>query len=76
MREEEYLSIPYETRQKFLSERVQYPDEHNTLYETDPNYRELYKTHRAAKKDLEDYKYYKRHANNRSAVRELPKSEG
>lgn len=73
MREEEYLSIPYELRERFLSESVSYPNEHLELYDNDPNYRELYKTYRTAKKDLEDYKFAKRHANNRSATGELSK---
>lgn len=66
MREEDYARIPYEQRQSFLSERVIIPDQHKELYETDMHYRELYKTYRTAKKDLEDYKYEKRHADNRS----------
>ncbi len=62
MREEDYARIPSEQRQRFLSERVIIPDQHKELYETDNVYRELYKTYRTAKKDLEDYKYDKRHA--------------
>lgn len=64
MSDEQYCSLPFEERQKFLSERAYYTDEHKNLYETDPVYREAYKTHKAVKKDLEDYKFKKRHANN------------
>lgn len=63
MREQEYVSLPFELRQKFLSEKVQYSDEHNRLYKEDENYRKLYKTYRCAKKDLEDYKFNVRHKN-------------
>lgn len=69
MREEDYSRIPYEQRQRFLSEKVVIPDQHEELYETDETYRQLYKAYRCAKKDLEDYKYNKRHAVNRSDIK-------
>ena len=76
MREEEYSSLPFEVRQSFLSEKVQYSGEHQRLYKEDPTYKELYKTYRKAKKDMEEYKFRKRHADSRSNSRELPKSKG
>lgn len=74
MREEEYLSIPTNLRNRFISENVNYPDEHDHLYETDDNYRKLYSKYRTAKKHLEEYKFNKRHANSRSITRELSES--
>lgn len=73
MREAEYLEIPHSLRQRFLSESVSYNGEHQRLYETDENYRELYKKQRKAKKELEKYKFNKRHADNRRTVGELSK---
>ncbi|MEO0902417.1 MAG: hypothetical protein AAFY00_10490 [Bacteroidota bacterium] len=64
--EEVYCSIPFELRNQFKSERAVYPDEHQRLYETDTNYKELYKTYRAAKKDVEEYKFRKRHSEKRT----------
>ena len=61
MKESDYARLPPLTRQKFLSERVIIPDEHKRLYEEDNVYRELYRTYRTAKKDLEEYKFKKRH---------------
>jgi len=61
MRESDYARIPSEQRQRFLSEKVIIPNQHKELYETDKVYRELYKTYRTAKKDMEDYKYKVRH---------------
>ena len=66
MRDEQYLSLPFEERQKFVSERVYYEGEHKHLYDTDPVYRDNYKTYRTVKKDLEEYKFKLRHANNSS----------
>jgi hypothetical protein len=76
MREEDYARIPLEQRLGFLSEKVIIPDEHKNLYETDSTYRELYGIYRKVKKKLEDYKFDKRHANNGSYTKQLPKLEG
>lgn len=61
MRDAEYVSLPKDLRDSFLSESVYYPEEHSTLYESDSTYRDLYSAYRKAKKDLEEYKFKKRH---------------
>lgn len=71
MRDEQYLSLPFEERQKFVSEKVYYEDEHQQLYENDLVYRKHYKTYRAVKRDLEEYKFNKRHANNSSDTKHV-----
>ena len=60
MREETYASIPFEMRQRFISEKVVYNDHHK--YKDDPVYRELLSRKRKATKDLDDYKFNKRYA--------------
>ena len=66
MREEEYTSLPHQTRQSFLSETVLIPDEHKKLYEKDETYRKLYNEYRKAKKLMEEHRFKCRYANNRS----------
>ncbi|MEM9681190.1 MAG: hypothetical protein AAF901_12780 [Bacteroidota bacterium] len=66
MGDDVYCAIPFELRSAFKSERAVYENEHNHLYDTDKNYRELYKTYRSAKKDLEEYKFRKRHSEKRT----------
>jgi hypothetical protein len=58
-----YCQLPFELRNLFKSERVYYPGEHSSLYDTDLQYQELYNRYRKAKKDLENYKFQKRHGN-------------
>lgn len=62
MREEEYTSLPYQTRQSFLSEKVLIPNEHKELYEKDEKYRLLYNAYRKAKKLMEEYRFKVRYA--------------
>ena len=62
MSDQVYRQLPEQVRGSFTSERAYYPEQHKTLYENDPVYRELYKTYRKAKKELENYKYNKRNA--------------
>ena len=66
MREEEYNAFPQKTRESFLSEKVIYPDEHQKLWDTDEHYRKIYSSYSKAKKALDNYKFDKRYANNRS----------
>ena len=61
MREEEYNALPPATRQSFLSEKVSYPNEHQTLWDEDEQYRKLYSTYSKAKKALDKYKFDKRY---------------
>jgi hypothetical protein len=61
MSEDVYCMMPEQIRRSFKSERAFYPDEHDRLYESDENYKSLYTKYRKAKKELEEYKYNKRH---------------
>lgn len=69
MREEEYSSLPYEFRERFLSEKVIYPEEHKNLWDSDMEYRKIYKIYNDAKKALEEYKFKKRYANSRGNIK-------
>lgn len=61
MADGDYCALPFEFRQRFKSEKATYPGEHNEFYEKDLQYRELYKTYRAAKKDFEQRAFELRH---------------
>ena len=61
MREEDYARIPYEQRQRFLSEKAIYPDEHQKLWDNDEEYRKVYSNYSKAKKQLDEYKFTKRY---------------
>lgn len=56
LREEEYFDLPQYLREKAT---VYYND--YDLYKDDPMFIELSKKHSKAKKDIENYKYEKRH---------------
>ena len=59
LHEQEYLEIPFELRQRFISEKVIYDD--YEIYKHDPEFRKLYKAKKKATEDLDKWKFRKRH---------------
>ena len=61
MREEEYLEIDFELRQRFISDKVIFDD--YSEYKDNKQFKVLYKAKKKADKDLRDWKYNQRHNN-------------
>jgi hypothetical protein len=55
-----YKQIPFEVRRLFISDRIIYDDYDE--YKDDELFKVIYKKYKKSRKELEDYKYNKRHS--------------